>query len=518
MQENVTLVQLRMHDFIKKVKNFISVNKMIHPGEKIVVGVSGGPDSLSLLYTLFNLKDELNFTLHIAHLDHKFRGVESATDASFVEEHARKLGIAFTIEAIDVASIIRINKLSFEDGARRVRYEFYDRVATEVDADKVALGHNADDQAETMLMRLFRGAGSHGLSGIPKVRDGKYIRPLLSSSRREIEKFLSDLGLSPRQDSSNQKAIYLRNKIRLELLPLLEAEYNPKVKNVLCRTAEILQSESELLDKIAEENLSTDVITCHPSMLCEYSSLETKLPLCSSKHELAFCCDEANAQTIEININNFNKQHLAIQRRILRHCIANVADSACDVCFEHIESILNLTSNSKPNCILILPHNVEVIKSYDKLIIRKAKLEDDFVEFEYELNVPGITELPELNSIIVTKLNENCSNYEKKRFFAVAQNDKNQFSEVFDFEKINQPLQVRNRRRGDRFQPLGMRGEKKLKDFFIDAKVPKKLRDQIPILVSGDEILWVVGYRMSDRFKVTDSTRQKLAVSFFRKT
>jgi tRNA(Ile)-lysidine synthase len=482
-----------MHDFIKKVKTLISVNKMIHSGEKIVVGVSGGPDSLSLLYALFYLKDELNFTLHIAHLDHKFRGVESVADACFVEEHARKLGIAFTIEAIDVASIIRINKLSFEDGARKVRYEFYDRVAAEVGADKVALGHNADDQAETMLMRLFRGAGSHGLSGIPKVRDGKYIRPLLSSSRSEIDKFLSDLGLAPRQDSSNQKAIYLRNKIRLELLPFLETEYNPKVKNVLCRTAEILQSESELLDKIAEENLSKCVITRHPSI-------------------------------IEINIDNFKKQHLAIQRRILRHCIATVADSACDVGFEHIESILNLTANSKPNCILILPYNVEIIKSYNKLIIRKAKnviaseakqSDSEFPELKYELNVPGVTELPLLKSTIVAKIDENFT-VESQNQFQVE--NSGEVGEVFDFEKIKQPLQVRNRRRGDRFQPLGMLGEKKLKDFFIDAKVPKQLRDQIPILVSGDEILWVIGYRMSDRFKVTDSTRRKLAVSFFRKT
>jgi len=472
-----------MHDFIKKVKNFISTNKMIHPGEKTVVGVSGGPDSLSLLYALFYLKDELHFTLHIAHLDHKIRGVESAADAIFVEEHARKLSIAFTIEAIDVPNIIRINKLSFENGARKIRYDFYDRVAAKVGAVKVALGHNADDQAETILMRLFRGAGSRGLSGIPKVRDGKYIRPLLSNSRSEIDKFLSDLGLSPRQDSSNQKSIYLRNKIRLELLPLLEAEYNPNIKNVLCRTAEILQSESELLDKIVAENLSTCVTTCHPSI-------------------------------IEISIDNFKKQHLAIQRRILRLCLADIVGSTLDVCFERIESILNLISSSKPNCILILPHNVEIIKSYDKLIIRKANSDVKFFEFEYELNVPGITELPELKSMIVTKLNEHFT-VESQNQLQLENSD--EVGEVFDFEKIKQPLRVRNRRRGDRFQPLGMCGEKKLKDFFIDVKVPKQLRDQIPILVSGDEILWVVGYRMSDRFKITDSTRQKLAVSFMKR-
>ena len=473
-----------MHDFIKKVRNFISANKMIHLGEKIVVGVSGGPDSLSLLYALFYLKDELYFTLHIAHLDHKLRGVESAADAIFVEEHARKLSIAFTIEAIDVPNIIRLNKLSFENGARNIRYDFYDRVAAKVGAAKVALGHNADDQAETILMRLFRGAGSHGLSGIPKVRDGKYIRPLLSNSRSEIEKFLSDLGLSPRQDSSNQKTIYLRNKIRLELLPILEAEYNPNIKKILCRTAEILQSESELLDKIVAENLSTCVTTCHPSI-------------------------------IEISIDNFKKQHLAIQRRILRLCIADIVGNTLDVCFERIESILKLISSNKPNCILILPHNVEIIKSYDNLIIRQAKPDVEFAEFDYELNVPGVTELPELKSTIVTKLDEHFT-FESQNQLQVENSDG--VGEVFDFEKIKQPLRVRNRRSGDRFQPLGMCGEKKLKDFFIDEKVPKQLRDQIPILVSGDEILWVVGYRLSDRFKITASTRQKLAVSFFRKT
>ena len=445
---------------------------MTHPGEKIVVGVSGGPDSLALLYVLFHLQDELDFTLHVAHLDHKFRGAESAADADFVKEQSRKLSIAFTIETIGVPNIIRLNKLSSEDGARQVRYQFYDRVAKKVGAAKVALGHNADDQAETMLMRLFRGSGSQGLSGIPKMRDGKYIRPLLSSSREEIEKFLSDLGLSPRQDSSNQKPIYLRNKIRLELLPLLEAEYNPNIKNVLCRTAEILRSESELLDRIAEETLSACLITCNPSI-------------------------------VEISIDNFQEQHLAIQRRILRFCITNVAGDICDVHFERIESILALISNNKPNCTLILPNNVEVIKSYDELIIRQTKLDDEFSAFEYELNVPGITELPELKSIIVTKLNENC-----------IVESQNQFQEVFDFEKVKQPLWVRNRRSGDRFHPLGMSGEKKLKNFFIDAKVPKNLRDQIPILVSGDEIIWIVGYRMSDRFKITNSTRQKLAVSF----
>jgi len=462
-----------MHDFIEGVKRFISANNMIEDGEMVVAAISGGPDSLSLLYALYYLRGELHFTLHVAHLDHKFRGVESAEDALFVKEHACTLGLAITLEEVDVPRLANESKLSDETAARKARYEFYERVAAEVGASKIALGHNADDQAETVLMRLLRGAGSHGLSGIPRIREGKYIRPLLSTPRSKIEGFLSDFNLSPRQDASNEKPIYLRNKIRLELLPLLESEYNPSIKRVLNRTAEILRSEDDFLDGMARESLNDCMINQQNGL-------------------------------IEIDIAKLKKYDIALQRRILRHGIADVIGGVRDIGFERIESILFLISSDQPNNSLSLPHNLNITKSYDKLAICKRLYADESAFFEYELNVPGKTRLSELNATVVIELDVNSEIKPKDRF-----------QETFDFDKIAQPLlQIRNRRNGDRFQPLGMCGTKKLKDFFIDEKVPLKLRDRIPILVNGDDILWVVGYRISDKFKITSSTKRKLTVTF----
>ncbi len=445
---------------------------MIHSGDKVIVCVSGGPDSLALLYALFNLQHELDCVLHVAHLDHKLRGSESAEDARFVQAHAHKLGLENTIEAINVLDAIQQDKLSLEAGARKIRYDFYERTAVAVGAHKIALGHNADDQAETVVMRLLRGSGAHGLSGIPKIRSGRYIRPLLSCSRAEIEEFLSDLQLSPRHDASNKQPIYLRNKIRLELIPLLAAEYNPTIKDVLCRTAEILHAESEFLDQIAKENLSSCLIHCQPGY-------------------------------IKIGLENILKQHIALQRRILRLCIAHVVGNLFNYSFEHIESIINLIVNSKPNISLSLPSNLNITKTYNTLTIHVAKLDDSISVFEYTLKIPGIIGLPLLKAAIATKLKDDS---------LIAPHDP--FQEIFDFANITQPLKLRNRRCGDRFQPLGMQGTKKLKDFFIDMKIPLKQRDSIPLLVSSEEILWVVGYRMSEKCKITDATTHKLVVTF----
>jgi len=466
-----------MYDFIEGVKRFIAANNMIEDGETVVAAVSGGPDSLALLYALYHIREALNFTLHVAHLDHKFRGVESAKDALFVKEHAHKLGLAFTLEATDVPQLVRESKLSAETAARKARYEFYERVAAEVGASKIALGHNADDQAETVLMRLLRGSGARGLSGIPRIREGKYIRPLLSTPRSEIEGFLSGLNLSPRQDASNEQPIYLRNKIRLELLPLLESEYNPSIKKALNRTAELLRSEDDYLDRMAHKSLNDCMINRQDGL-------------------------------IDIDIPKLKKQDVALQRRLLRHGIASVIGNLRDIGFEHIESILPLISSRQPSRSLSLPHNLDITKSYDKLTICKSPLggiyANESVCFKYELNVPGRTRLPELKATVACDIN-----------FDSEINPRNRFQAMFDFDKIAQPpLQIRNRQNGDRFQPLGMRGTKKLKDFFIDEKIPRTSRDRIPILVSGDEILWVVGYRTNDKIKITPSTKRKLTVTF----
>ena len=238
-----------------KVLGTIREYRMIAPGEKVLVGVSGGPDSIALLYILHDLQEELDCKLHIAHLNHKLRGEESDADAEYVKEHSKILNLPITIEEIDVSGMLAKGE-SLESGARRIRYAFYQEAMASVNASKVALGHNADDQAETVIMRLIRGSGAQGLCGIPPIRDGVFIRPIIGIERAEIEKYLQSLNISPRIDSSNLSWDYHRNRIRLDLLPALRHDYNPNISNTLQQTADILRAEDDLLTEIAEDSMN----------------------------------------------------------------------------------------------------------------------------------------------------------------------------------------------------------------------------------------------------------------------
>lgn len=449
---------------------------MILPGEKIVLGVSGGPDSMALLYVLYDLRDDLRCTLHVAHLDHMLRGEESKADAVYVVEHAWKLGLPIMVEAIDVRRMI-MTKESLESGARRIRYEFYERVMASVKADKVAQGHNADDQAETIMMRLLRGSGGQGLSGIPPVRDS-IIRPLIETSRSEIDEYLRQLRITPRQDSSNLSTAYGRNKIRHELLPMLEREYSPNIKQILRQTGEILRAEDDLLTALAREAVDN-------------------------------CVQYPDARTIMIRISELRGYHLALQRRILRLAIKTLTGDLRRFDYGHIRDLLDLALCGITGIIISLPRQVSAEKTYDGLILRRGYEPEIPTEpFDYHIKVPGETRIPNLSLLIKASKPERMSGgYERNQI------DEGEFRAAFDYDKIRGDLYLRNRRPGDRFQPLGMSGTKKLKDFFIDEKIPRGSRDSVPILVDGNSILWVIGHRIDDRFKVTANTRTQLTVT-----
>ncbi len=463
-----------MNPLTTKALNTIRKYRMIHPGEKIVVGVSGGPDSMALLYLLYEMREKLECTLHIAHLDHKLRGEESEADAAYVSDHARKLSLPVTVEAVDVLTKIT-PKESLEGGARRIRYEFYEKVLANVDGDKVVQGHNADDQAETVMMRLLRGSGALGLSGIPPVRDNKFIRPLIEISRSEIDEYLRQLKITPRQDSSNLSTIYRRNKIRLELIPMLEREYSPKIKRILQQTGELLRAEDDLLTELARGAMGN-------------------------------CVQRLDSRTIMIRTSDLTGYHLALQRRVLRLAIEMlVGDLGC-FDYDHVRDLLNLALCGTTGSIINLPREISAEKTYDGLALRHGYQPEIAVEsFDYRIEVPGEVKIPALSLLIKTSKPESiCGDYK-------AGEDK--FRATFDYDKIRGELHLRNRHPGDRFQPLGMSGTKKLKDFFIDEKIPRALRDSVPILTDEDNIIWIVGYRMDDRFKVTAETKTQLIVT-----
>ena len=462
--------------FVQRTHRFITQHQMIQPKETVLVGVSGGVDSLALLYALHTLRHQLDCQVHIAHLDHGFRE-DSAEDAVYVAEQAEQLGIPISCTRIDVPQMMRDQKLSAEVAARRARYQFYECVSERIGATKIALGHHRGDQAETVLMNLLRGAGASGLKGILPVREGKFIRPLLGFSRKEIEDFVAQLGLQPRCDATNYQLDYLRNRVRLELIPALERAYNSNIQNALNQTAELLQAESNYLEMLAHDAFQA----------CR---IESSTP-----------------DTVVLDLRLFREYHLALRRRILRLAVAEVFGEVRDLYFNHFESMLNLIDGEAPNGALDLPNGGAFRRAYNRILIQKVV--DSHAPFEYEVAVPGHTALPLLDAEMIATVVE-----QPMRCAVADKFPDGKFQAVFDLDRLQLPLTLRQRRDGDRFHPFGMRGTKRLKDFLIDAKIPRQERERVPVLMNGEEIVWVVGYRTSEPFKIRAETKRRLYLSY----
>jgi tRNA(Ile)-lysidine synthase len=460
-------------DFIRKVRATVQRFGMLQDGDRVIVGVSGGIDSVVLLHVLTVLRDDYDLSLVVAHLDHGIRGEESRREADFVRELAHGMGLPFETMLVDVPAVARKRRISLQEAAREARYRFYEEVRKKHGAQKVVLGQTADDQAETILMRMIRGAGLRGLKGIPPVRSGVYIRPLIEIARQEVERFADAEGLSWVTDSSNTKDIYLRNKVRRELIPHLEREYNPSIKGGLTRMASILSREEDYLDGKAEE--------------------------------LANGLMRGNDGELILDIPKLTAFHEALWFRVLQKALGRVLGGDLrNIKTVHLEGICRLLTRRAPNKVLCLPQGVYVERHYMELFIRKGK-PPDVLSFEHIVDCPGVTILESLGKKLVTRIEEPEKDVPVDVDLNVA---------YLDEDKLIYPLILRSFEKGDRFVPLGMRGHKKVKDFFIDAKVPKLLRRRIPLLVSGENIVWIVGYRMSDYYKLTEGSKRVLRAEY----
>lgn len=495
---------------VEKVRRTIARYGMLRKGDRIVVAVSGGPDSTALLSLLSSLREELCLSLHLAHLNHMLRGKEADEDALYVKELARKFGLPATVGKRNVPALIRRKKFSPEEGARQARYEFLQRVAGKVRAGKIAIGTTADDQAETVLMRLLRGSGLKGLAGISPLRpleDSELfqpppentfnlqpstfslqlyiIRPLLEVRRSEIENYLKRIGLRSRLDASNLEPVYRRNRIRQELLPHLAKDYNPHIKSILSGMAKVLQADEEYLARQAEESF----------------------PGVARK----------KGQQIIIDVDKLKSLHLSMQRRILRKGIELVKGDLRGISLTQLDDVLRIIDG--PGSLEIhLPQALVARRSYGNLIISKKspggeqgsgyRLALEGVRIE----VPGETEVKKLNLTVCCSLRP-PGKMQWPGKGSLSQRD----TAHFDFHKIKLPLLIRHRRRGDDFQPLGMKGRKKLKDFFIDRKIPREERNKVPLLIQGEDILWVIGHQQGEKAKVTSETREVLRVKIERR-
>ncbi|MBA5851984.1 tRNA lysidine(34) synthetase TilS [Clostridium sp. cel8] len=454
---------------IKTVLNTINENNMFTSGDKVIVAVSGGPDSLCLLHILYKLKERLNISLYVAHVNHCLRGNESDEDEKFVKEFCKKINVEFRSIKVDINKVASKYNLSCETAGRKIRYEFFEELKSQFGAQKIAIAHNANDQAETVLMRIMRGTGLDGLTGIKPVRDDIFVRPLINTTRNEIEKYCEENGLKPRIDKTNYETIYSRNKIRLELIPYMEKNFNKDVIRSLNRLAQTIRVDNDYLNRICKEKFK------------KYCDITPEKVIISKE---AFLEDKS------------------IISRILRLALEKILGNLHNLEKIHIMDIIQIQTHSTGKQIM-LPNHVTVFNDYGNIVItRNNKTNVEHVN-SYVLH-EGYNNIPEYHCKVKIK-SYNCKQCIKS---------KDKFTQYFDMDKINGDIVLRTRCEGDRFVPLGMKGSKKLKDLFIDLKISKNERNNIPLICFGKNIAWVVGYRISDIFKVDKSTKNILAISF----
>jgi tRNA(Ile)-lysidine synthase len=461
---------------IAEVRKDIKKLNMLKTGERVVVGVSGGPDSVALLRVLEILSHEYRLTLIAAHLNHGLRE-EADKEEQFVRKLCNEMEIKFESKKVDINYLRKKSGKCIEDISREIRYQFLDEVAKRHDAQKIAVGHNLNDQIETVFMNFIRGSGPDGLKGMVPVRDSMYIRPLLGVKRKKILSFLEDRKILYMTDASNEENIYLRNRIRHLLIPQIKAQYNPNLDINLTNMAEIMRLENDYLEK------DTDTAI-------------TKIMFGSIEDE------------IRINIPELMQYHEAIQRRVVKEMLQRLTLGQKGIECDHIKAVVELAYRNRPNAHLNLPFGIVARREYDFLIfVQEAKSlkqtsceQYDFLH--YTVTVPGIVNIAKLGRSMKFDFVD-----------SVVWSDTNMPNIVYmDYDTIVGPLIIRTIKPGDRIKPFGMKGTKKIKSYFIDEKIPISRRKMIPLLSDQESVLWIVGMRMSEHVKITKKTINILKV------
>lgn len=459
-----------MLTLIETTLKTIKENNMFEKGDKVIVAVSGGPDSICLLHILNALKEQLQITLYAAHINHCLRGKESDEDEKYVEKFCENLNIEFRSKRVNINDLVRKKNISSETAGREARYKFFYELKSKFGAQKIAIAHNANDQAETVLMRIMRGTGMEGLIGIRSVRDNIFVRPLINCSRESIEKYCEDNNINPRIDKTNLEPIYARNKVRLQLIPYIKENFNEDIVTTLNRLASTIRVDNDYLEMIAKE---------------KYKKY----------------CDD-NKEKVIISKEAF-LEHESIITRIIRLALYNVSGNLYNFEKIHIYDVIDIQKNATGK-MLTLPNKIHIQNNYGDISVYKKKEQNiKNNNIEYTLH-SGLNKIKDFNLGITLELIDKTDNLVVKQ---------ENFVKYFDYNKIKGDTIIRWRKDGDRFTPLGMKGSKKLKDLFIDLKVPKDERDRIPLICFGGEIAWVVGYRVSELFKVDKNTKKILKIT-----
>jgi tRNA(Ile)-lysidine synthase len=440
--------------------------KLLQKGDKVCVAYSGGRDSTALLSLFREIQEEWEISLHLCHFNHGIRA-RAAADERFVRTFAASLKIPLFVESADVASYARKHKLNLEEAGRLLRYEFLGRIADRIGGAKIATGHTLSDQAETFFLRLFRGSGPRGLAGIYPLTDGRVIRPLLRIEREEIGDYLEKKSLAYRIDESNLDPSFLRNRIRRDLIPFLQQNFDPKIVPRLGKLTSLLMGEDSFLDALSAARAQDVMVEREAGRALSMKKL-LALPL-------------------------------AIQRRVVRHFIQTLKGDLRRISFEDVDRILKLGEGKE----FTLKENL-VVKREQELVSLKEN-PDLKVRYAYSWTGEQVLDIEELGLRFAGSRRSDLD-----LSFLRPDDDKECY---LDRGKLEFPLDVRNRLEGDRYQPLGTPGRKKLKEIMRAKDIPRSERDRHPVFLSGNEIVWVLGLPVSEKYKVTPKTGEVFVVS-----
>jgi tRNA(Ile)-lysidine synthase len=468
---------------LRSLAQFLLEERLLDVDSGVVVGVSGGADSIALLHLLAGFNRELGWQLrlHVAHLNHALRGADSQADAAFVQATADQLALPCTIERREIAALTKDHDGGVEETARRERYAFYERVCLQTGCRVVALAHHADDNAETILHRILRGTGMRGLVGIPRTRmlsahsDIRLLRPLLHLTRQELRTYLLDAGIAFREDQSNAANEAMRNRIRNIILPQIETVVNPQVREALLRLGAQAGWLEDFLQDTVERSFDTLIVS-------------------------------RTDQELVLNAQALSRKSRIIQTELIRRAYVSFGLGEQELGFSHLAAALELVADPTSGKQALLPGGMIVEKRYGQLIfcLPSEQPREEIAE-EVAVHLPGRTVLS------LRRLEIDCEEIEATpadipRLRRAA----TRMEEFLDRQAVHSPLVVRPRRPGDRFCPLGAPGSKKLGDFLADVKVEPKERQRVALLCDQLGPIWVIGYRIDDRVKLTALTRRVL--------
>lgn len=485
--DKINLGNSLLHQVAKNIK----AENLIQPEDRVLAAVSGGPDSVALLHILKVLPPRMFQKLSVAHLNHSIRPGAADSDAEFVSDLCRKLDLSFHLKKIDVPAYARQEKLNLEEAGRICRYRFLKTLAKDHGYTKIALAHHADDNAESILMYLLRGSGPLGISGMPSVREKIFIRPLLKVTRGEIIDFITTNRLQHVIDDTNLDIKQTRNRIRHCLVPVLKKDFNPKIITALNTLAEVIQNEDEWMSAASEPFFIKALLEKRP-------------------------------QALTLSSAELNNMHAAIARRVLRRALFEIKGDLRRIGLRHVDSILSLAAEPlKGYRQLHLPDKILVESENNKLQLRMVQrkprqfkidqTENSEISFNYCVDNPGQTPIQIHIAETGCYIKFSSASLDTTSFGS----DTGQNTVFFDMDRLKFPLTVRNPKPGDRFSPLGMKGTQKLKNYFINAKIPLSMRRRIPIVESEEKIIWIAGYRCSHFSRVTPETDRVLKAEFF---